>query len=1059
MRNTIAFLISLIIALFIPAGSAFSQRQADAEASVSGISAGSSEGTENSAVGRFFSKKPKGSVIAVPGGGKKDWTILIYLLGDNNLEYSSIMDFLELEQGITGDKNIIVLWDRPKNGINLYDNSGHAKLYRIKKSNYGDYNKKLPSQLASEVLKDYGEINMSDPDVLENFLTEAIKTAPADRYAFIPWDHGLGMLGLLSDDDPGASGARKGLMTLKQFSKAVQNAAAVLPRRKFDLIIYNMCLMGQLDVMSETWKFADFAIASPPSLPMIGLNFKQSLQLFNRETSTRQTAIELVNSGIRSLERESFLNAALSAYDLSVMPEITASLKNLSDELGVISDSRSAELTKTLAFASHLQNLNDDLDNLDRSSWSIRLDDWMHKLKKEIPDINQDNIRITENLLNRLVIATGATPGAEDAQGIGLYLPYVRKAMNSLYDELEFGKQSGVKDFLMRLYDNQKKLKIPRPRIDNIEIGTIKVKEGRTGLSNDDFILTVSDRITPLRRNVMRFNISGRGILLSKIFQTEIRNGKRFINYFQIVTNNRIERQKAQEESSGFFSSISPDYKDGDNLMMFEIPGVKYRISCNHKLYDATVNNVSLSSKTYENLSTVDGLYTDSTLNGRELKVRLEFFNTTKTLYKVTALGDTSGRSFTGQVVLRSGGILKLANYVVDQNRKITVEYGEPIHLKKDSTMDLLLDLLENDTVIQNGIIAKTLALDNYSEFSAPVKVVRNQEQDRLLENTYRNWGGGTAGKYAMVQFTTSGNETMVVPNFRILSLKSVKKRNAWFLNDSNDQEIAHGNFNIFVEGVPEIILHLPEKNDYSTGQTVESWYAFLSGTGENRVWYLVGEGDGVRSMLVPLEQYKPEVLDGLWRSDTELWKFDHGRVEYMRIKEKLVAKGTYTVHNDLIKMNNMPFDEYAFYYDRAHRQLTLVPREQKRVSVLKKVSDTVTDVTVKKDNSSDNSKKAADNKAAAGIGSFIAGNWLSGTDTGNAKMTIASYPGTPYFSMQLLSRGQGMTICTFSVNGSQLDATFPDGTREKIGIYMADENTLTLYFPNMPPISFKRQY
>ena len=58
MRNTIAFLISLIIALFIPAGSAFSQRQADAEASVSGISAGSSEGTENSAVGRFFSKKP-----------------------------------------------------------------------------------------------------------------------------------------------------------------------------------------------------------------------------------------------------------------------------------------------------------------------------------------------------------------------------------------------------------------------------------------------------------------------------------------------------------------------------------------------------------------------------------------------------------------------------------------------------------------------------------------------------------------------------------------------------------------------------------------------------------------------------------------------------------------------------------------------------------------------------------------------------------------------------------------------------------------------------------------
>ena len=58
---------------------------------------------------------------------KKEWTIMVYMSADNNLEANAIADFLEMEQGITGDMNIIVLMDRPKKGINFYDNSGHAR--------------------------------------------------------------------------------------------------------------------------------------------------------------------------------------------------------------------------------------------------------------------------------------------------------------------------------------------------------------------------------------------------------------------------------------------------------------------------------------------------------------------------------------------------------------------------------------------------------------------------------------------------------------------------------------------------------------------------------------------------------------------------------------------------------------------------------------------------------------------------------------------------------------------------------------------------------------------
>ena len=71
--------------------------------------------------------------------------------------------------------------------------------------------------------------------------------------------------------------------------------------------------------------------------------------------------------------------------------------------------------------------------------------------------------------------------------------------------------------------------------------------------------------------------------------------------------------------------------------------------------------------------------------------------------------------------------------------------------------------------------------------------------------------------------------------------------------------------------------------------------------------------------------------------------------------------------------------------------------------------------------------------------------------------MTVTAFPGTPYYSMQIISQGQGTVICSFSVRGNSLDATFPNGTKEVINFSMNGPDTVTLYFPNMPPITFFR--
>lgn len=44
-------------------------------------------------------------------GSDKAWTLMVYMCADNDLEEMALYDFLEMEQGIHEDVNVIVLMD------------------------------------------------------------------------------------------------------------------------------------------------------------------------------------------------------------------------------------------------------------------------------------------------------------------------------------------------------------------------------------------------------------------------------------------------------------------------------------------------------------------------------------------------------------------------------------------------------------------------------------------------------------------------------------------------------------------------------------------------------------------------------------------------------------------------------------------------------------------------------------------------------------------------------------------------------------------------------------
>lgn len=58
---------------------------------------------------------------------------MVYMCADNDLEEMALYDFLEMEQGIHEDVNVIVLMDRARGYSSLYGDDTGTKLYQVKK--------------------------------------------------------------------------------------------------------------------------------------------------------------------------------------------------------------------------------------------------------------------------------------------------------------------------------------------------------------------------------------------------------------------------------------------------------------------------------------------------------------------------------------------------------------------------------------------------------------------------------------------------------------------------------------------------------------------------------------------------------------------------------------------------------------------------------------------------------------------------------------------------------------------------------------------------------------
>lgn len=231
---------------------------------------------------------------AVPA--QDEWTVMVYLDGDNNLEISAWRDMNEIVLvGSTKDVNIVVLLDTF---------SGPANLLYV-------------NQGSTTTVAEWGEVNMGDPATLQSFISQAVALYPAENYALDLWDHGGGIRGICWDDTPTYD---YDWLTMPELRSAVAGAGVVL-----DVVMFDACGMGQVEIAHQFAGYADYTVFSQHMMWASGFPYDTILaRLVAEPTMTgRNFALVIAEEFTVYYDAINWNLCTVSVYDMSCVTTVS----------------------------------------------------------------------------------------------------------------------------------------------------------------------------------------------------------------------------------------------------------------------------------------------------------------------------------------------------------------------------------------------------------------------------------------------------------------------------------------------------------------------------------------------------------------------------------------------------------------------------------------------------------------------------------------------------------------------------------------------------------------
>ena len=212
------------------------------------------------------------------------WTVMLYQDADDKiLEQDIYFDLNEAERvGSSDNVQIVAQIDRYSGGYQGDGNWTSTKRFFITQDDDLE-------RVNSEEIADLGEANMAGAQTLVDFVTWAIKEYPADKYALILSDHGMGWPGGFSDPSATSRGTSSlpitsaigNSMYLYQIDQALDEIRAQTGIDKFEMIGLDACLMSQLEVLTALAPHGRYAVVSEETEPSLGWAYSSFLNELN----------------------------------------------------------------------------------------------------------------------------------------------------------------------------------------------------------------------------------------------------------------------------------------------------------------------------------------------------------------------------------------------------------------------------------------------------------------------------------------------------------------------------------------------------------------------------------------------------------------------------------------------------------------------------------------------------------------------------------------------------------------------------------------------------------
>jgi hypothetical protein len=228
------------------------------------------------------------------------WTFMVYMGGDNDLEDEGVKDFNEMEmEGSDPYMNIVVQFDR---SAGPYDTSNgnwaDTRRFLVTK----DYDTNIINSPLKGVL---GEKNMADPQTLLDFVNWSMTNYPAEHYFLDIWGHGKGWQGVTLDNNDWLY---------------MDEIKSILPNLKdrIDVVGFDNCNMAMIEVYTTFLNHTDYIVGSEKEEDALGWPYDRVFGDLKNDVSmspldlSKTIAVHYVEWATKS----SYYSASISVVDM-----------------------------------------------------------------------------------------------------------------------------------------------------------------------------------------------------------------------------------------------------------------------------------------------------------------------------------------------------------------------------------------------------------------------------------------------------------------------------------------------------------------------------------------------------------------------------------------------------------------------------------------------------------------------------------------------------------------------------------------------------------------------